>query len=262
MAVTAAFNRATEAEEKDPLVTPEEADLAWRIILMIGAIPAGQTFYWRMSMPETARFTALVEKNVMKATTDMGKVMTDFHLDDSDPLHRSPPPQPPTYSLLSKHFLRHHGRHLFACAAAWFLVDIPHYSSTLFQSHICRHFFPPNEVNAFQDTYNVAKFQAIIAVASTIPGYFATVYAAPDKGWRPGIGMMHALVTLGSVCLAGAVHTYLFTPQTKMRSLEENEVGEVNREGNGNELGMNEVVSSSRPSSPLSVQPLIRQSPE
>ena len=34
---------------------PNEADIAWRLILMLGAIPAGLTFYWRMSMPETAR---------------------------------------------------------------------------------------------------------------------------------------------------------------------------------------------------------------
>ncbi|KAK9270605.1 hypothetical protein L1049_026187 [Liquidambar formosana] len=34
--------------------TPAEADLVWRIILMLGAIPAGMTFYWRMTMPETA----------------------------------------------------------------------------------------------------------------------------------------------------------------------------------------------------------------
>lgn len=34
---------------------PSEADVAWRLILMIGALPAALTFYWRMLMPETAR---------------------------------------------------------------------------------------------------------------------------------------------------------------------------------------------------------------
>ena len=34
---------------------PPLSDLAWRIILMIGAIPASMTYYWRMKMPETAR---------------------------------------------------------------------------------------------------------------------------------------------------------------------------------------------------------------
>ncbi|KAJ9553831.1 hypothetical protein OSB04_017876 [Centaurea solstitialis] len=90
---------------------PPVSDLAWRIILMIGAIPASMTYYWRMKMPETAGpskpglkpvswsschdtlptpicvakveifstadslFTALVEKNTLQAAKDMEKVM-------------------------------------------------------------------------------------------------------------------------------------------------------------------------------------------
>ena len=55
MAVAAAFDRYTG--RRAPLDdTPEAADLAWRIILMIGAVPAAVTFYWRMAMPETARY--------------------------------------------------------------------------------------------------------------------------------------------------------------------------------------------------------------
>jgi len=34
---------------------PPEADVAWRLILMIGSVPAALTYYWRMMMPETAR---------------------------------------------------------------------------------------------------------------------------------------------------------------------------------------------------------------
>uniref|UniRef100_J3MQQ6 Major facilitator superfamily (MFS) profile domain-containing protein n=1 Tax=Oryza brachyantha TaxID=4533 RepID=J3MQQ6_ORYBR len=52
MAVAAAFDHYTGYPA--PLDTPESADLAWRIILMAGAVPAAVTYYWRMSMPETA----------------------------------------------------------------------------------------------------------------------------------------------------------------------------------------------------------------
>lgn len=55
MVVCAVFNRASHFPAPPDHHTPEAADLAWRIILMIGAIPAGLTFYWRMSMPETPR---------------------------------------------------------------------------------------------------------------------------------------------------------------------------------------------------------------
>jgi len=35
--------------------TPRGVDIAWRLILMLGAVPAALTYYWRMMMPETAR---------------------------------------------------------------------------------------------------------------------------------------------------------------------------------------------------------------
>lgn len=53
MVVCAIFNRVSHPSAKDP--TPKEADVAWRLILMLGAVPAAITFYWRMKMPETAR---------------------------------------------------------------------------------------------------------------------------------------------------------------------------------------------------------------
>ncbi|CAA3001477.1 probable inorganic phosphate transporter 1-9 [Olea europaea subsp. europaea] len=174
MIVCAIFNRASNYPAPDH--TPESADLAWRLILMIGAVPAGLTYYWRMMMPETARYTALVERNVIQATKDMQKVLEVSlrQIAEEESL-----PNPPSYSLFSKEFLRRHGRDLFSCAANWFLVDVVFYSSNLFQSKIYEdgHYLrPKGKVNAFEDAFQLAKLQAIIAICSTIPGYFATVY--------------------------------------------------------------------------------------
>ncbi|KAM0941532.1 putative sugar transporter, major facilitator superfamily, MFS transporter superfamily [Dioscorea sansibarensis] len=193
MAVTSAFYQATKNSHSP---NPNSIDLAWRLILMIGALPASLTFYWRMTMPETARYTALVEQNVPKATDDvrdLGNLDLPIIDENTELQDRKPltllAAQPP-YGLFSNQFLRDHGRHLFACAAAWLIVDIPFYSSTLFQSHIYHAWEKPKvnaipeEVNVFQEVYNVAKFQAIIAVCSTIPGYWAAVYSIDRIGRR------------------------------------------------------------------------------
>uniref|UniRef100_A0A3Q7J0V2 Major facilitator superfamily (MFS) profile domain-containing protein n=1 Tax=Solanum lycopersicum TaxID=4081 RepID=A0A3Q7J0V2_SOLLC len=45
--------------------------VAWRIILMAGSFPALLTYYRRMKMPKTARYTALVSKNVKQAIAGM-----------------------------------------------------------------------------------------------------------------------------------------------------------------------------------------------
>nr|AGT15889.1 hypothetical protein SHCRBa_004_O05_F_250 [Saccharum hybrid cultivar R570] len=60
----------------DPAASrPPQADFVWRIILMLGALPAALTYYWRTKMLETARYTALVAKNAKQAAADMSKVL-------------------------------------------------------------------------------------------------------------------------------------------------------------------------------------------
>ncbi|KAK8945893.1 Inorganic phosphate transporter 1-4 [Platanthera guangdongensis] len=45
------------------------------MILMFGSISAAMTYYSRMNMPETTRYTALVAKNAKQAAKDMSKVL-------------------------------------------------------------------------------------------------------------------------------------------------------------------------------------------
>ncbi|KAK8966513.1 putative inorganic phosphate transporter 1-3 [Platanthera guangdongensis] len=45
------------------------------MILMFGSIPAAMTYYSRMKMPKTARYTALIAKNGKQAAQDMSKVL-------------------------------------------------------------------------------------------------------------------------------------------------------------------------------------------
>ncbi|KAL0016741.1 hypothetical protein SO802_003810 [Lithocarpus litseifolius] len=183
MVVCAIFNRAANGAPKDR--TPKEADIAWRLILMLGAIPAGLTFYWRMKMPETPRYTALVEQNIIQAVMDMEKVMeVPMSQIVEDKLL---PPSPLPYPLLSKQFFRLHGRDLLSCSFTWFLVDIVFYSSNFFQSRI--YLEENGDKNVYQDVFKAAKLQAIIALCSTIPGYFFSVYFI-DKVGRVKIQMM------------------------------------------------------------------------
>nr|GMD92698.1 probable inorganic phosphate transporter 1-9 [Ipomoea batatas] len=337
MAVCAVFMRAANLS-KESLHTPMSADLAWRIILMLGAVPAGMTYYWRMMMPETARYTALVAKNEVQAAKDMEKVFEDVSVTPvgEDDCEWSSSPtimnsfsnnNDDDYPLFSRKFLfSRHGTHLLACSLSWFLLDVVFYSSNLFQSHIYQHYLGTTTKNAFQEAFDIAKLQAIVAICSTIPGYFFTVYfidrigrvkiqmmgfffmaislfaigipyysfwveekgrnnagfmilygltfffsnfgpntttfivpaelfparfrttchgisgaagklgamigsigffwASHNKkenGYPKGMGMTASLVMLGGVCIAGMICTYLFTPETKGRSLEDNE---------------------------------------
>ncbi|KAG5587547.1 hypothetical protein H5410_047981 [Solanum commersonii] len=134
------------AYQVDPLgSTVPQADYAWRIILMAGSLPALLTYYWRMKMPETARYTALVGKNVKQATADMEKVMqVDIGTDQKE-------------SLLQNLFQKD----IFS-AIGW----IP----------------AAKTMNAIEEVQKIAGAQTLIALCSTMPGYWFTVFVIDRIG--------------------------------------------------------------------------------
>jgi PHS family inorganic phosphate transporter-like MFS transporter len=89
--------------------TQPEADYPWRIMLMLGALPALMTYYWRMKMPETGRYTALIKRNAKQAAADMGSVLELEIQAKQDKLSHFKSAN--SYGLMSKEFVRRHGRH-------------------------------------------------------------------------------------------------------------------------------------------------------
>uniref|UniRef100_A0A1J3I987 Putative inorganic phosphate transporter 1-9 n=1 Tax=Noccaea caerulescens TaxID=107243 RepID=A0A1J3I987_NOCCA len=201
MVVCVAFKSAGEGSSGNnkaagrETLAPADSDIAWRLILMIGALPAALTFYWRMLMPETARYTALVENNATQAAKDMQRVMSVSMIsqiaeDSSLSETQQQPPSSSSYKLFSRRFLSLHGRDLFAASANWFLVDVVFYTSNLLLSNI---FSSLNEhtksTSVYDSAFEVAKLAAIVAACSTIPGYWFTVYFI-DKIGRVKIQIM------------------------------------------------------------------------
>lgn len=164
--------------EEDPIgSTPPQADFVWRIILMLGAVPAAMTYYWRMKMPETARFTALVEGNTKQATQDMATVL---NVEFQDPAVNIPErTKQEKYGLFSRKFLKKHGLHLLGTTGCWFFLDIAYYSGNLFQKNVLTgvHWLPgAAKMSAIEEVYRISRGQALIALCSTVPGYWVTVF--------------------------------------------------------------------------------------
>lgn len=180
--VSAAFDHANSAptyEENAAASTVPQADYIWRIILMFGAVPAALTFYWRMKMPETARYTALVAKNAKQAAQDMAKVLNVELEAEEEKLEKLAEKPSNTFGLFSRQFLKRHGLHLLGTSTTWFLLDIAFYSNNLFQKDIFSDigWIPPAKtMNAVHEVYRVAKAQTLIALFSTVPGYWFTVF--------------------------------------------------------------------------------------
>ncbi|XP_022761148.1 inorganic phosphate transporter 1-4-like [Durio zibethinus] len=169
--------------------TVPEADYVWRTILMFGALPALLTYYWRMKMPETARYTALVAKNAKQAAADMSKVLQVDLEEEQQKLEQN---KGSDFGLFTTQFLRRHGLHLLGTTSTWFLLDIAFYSQNLFQKDIFSAigWIPKAKtMNALEEVYRIARAQTLIALCSTVPGYWFTV-ALIDKMGRFKIQLM------------------------------------------------------------------------
>jgi MFS transporter, PHS family, inorganic phosphate transporter len=144
---------------------------------MFGSLPAALTFYWRMKMPETARYTALIAHNTKKAAADMSTVLHTEIMEKVEVVE-SNVVGGDTWGLFSRQFVRRHGIHLLATTSTWFFLDIAFYSQNLFQKDIFSKvgWIPSaGTMNAIEEVYRIARAQAIIAMCGTIPGYWFTV---------------------------------------------------------------------------------------
>ncbi|KAK8623794.1 hypothetical protein V6N13_065157 [Hibiscus sabdariffa] len=219
--------------------TVPEADYVWRIILMVGALPALITYYWRTKMPETAQYTALVAKNAKQAAAYMSKVLQVDLESEPEEVEQN---KGNNFGLLSAQFLCRHGLHLLGAASTWFLLDIAFYSQNLFQKDICSAigWIPKaNTMNAIEEVYKIARAQTLIALCSTgsdslssrlrskchgisaasgkagaMVGVFGFLYAAD------AIGVKKSLIILGFINFLGLLFTFL-VPESKGKSLEE-----------------------------------------
>ncbi|KAJ4778687.1 phosphate transporter 1 [Rhynchospora pubera] len=177
--ISSAFRARFDApayQENATASTPAQADYVWRIILMFGAIPALMTYYWRMKMPETARYTALVAKNAKQAASDMSKVLQVEIVEEPDKVEEFT--RDKDFGLFSREFLRRHGMHLLGTTVCWFLLDIAFYSQNLFQKDIFTaiNWIPKaRTMSALEEVFRIARAQTLIALCGTVPGYWFTV---------------------------------------------------------------------------------------
>ncbi|TKW03375.1 hypothetical protein SEVIR_7G020000v4 [Setaria viridis] len=165
--------------------TTSNADFVWRIVLMFGAVPAALTYYWRMKMPETARYTALVTKDVKKAASDMASVLNEDIVPEDEAVNELAPPG--QYGLFSSEFRRRHG-----------LLPTPEEGNN----------------NPFQRMIKTTALHTAIALCGTLPGYFGTVVFVDRIGRVRiqilGFTMMSVLI----ICLA-APYDHYWTKQHK-----------------------------------------------
>jgi MFS transporter, PHS family, inorganic phosphate transporter len=82
-------------------------------------------------------------------------------------------------------FVRQYGIQVLGAGLSWFFLDVGFYSQSLFQKDVFLQvgFIPPaKRMSALRESMVTAKAQALIALGSTIPGYWVTVFTVDILG--------------------------------------------------------------------------------
>ena len=146
------------------LATGVTHDVAWRIMLAFGAIPAASVVYLRRRIKETPRFTMHVQGDA-KSTAEAIKWTTGEIVDLSDSL--SPARNRAKARLSDPRFVKR----LIGTAGTWLLMDVAFYGNGVSSQVILKALF-----GAKATLLHNTVVAALIFLIFAVPGYWVAVF--------------------------------------------------------------------------------------
>ncbi|PNY28300.1 Repressible high-affinity phosphate permease [Tolypocladium capitatum] len=169
-------------------------DKMWRTLIGFGAVPACIALYFRLTIPETPRYTFDVARDVEKAQDDVKAYMAGKHEGDPDAIERITTNRAakdnlevPKASMAD--FFRHYAKLknaklLLGTAGSWFCLDVAFYGLSLNNATILSAigFSTKNTVSVYDYLYKTAIGNLVIVLAGAVPGYWVSVATIDTLG--------------------------------------------------------------------------------
>lgn len=191
-------------------------DKMWRIIIGFGAVPGCIALYYRLTIPETPRYTFDVARDVEKAGEDVQAYIKGNREGEPDEIRRvtamaqtSPALEIPKASWAD--FYHHYsqwryGKVLLGTAGSWFFLDVAYYGLSLNNSIILSAIGYSGGSNVYQIYYRTAVGNLILVCAGAIPGYWVSVALIDTVGRKPIQLMGFTLLTILFIVIGFAYH--------------------------------------------------------
>ncbi|PSR79312.1 major facilitator superfamily domain-containing protein [Coniella lustricola] len=199
--VTVGFKESLESSSKLANCTGVCAiavDKMWRTLIGFGAVPGCIALYYRLTIPETPRYTFDVAKDVEKADQDAkyyvsgkrGEANVDEVARIAAAKNANEQMQIPAAS--PRDFFRHYGKRknamlLAGTALSWFFLDVAYYGLSLNNATILQAigYSTSGAKSTYEILYNTAIGNLIIVLAGAVPGYWVTVATVDTIGRKP-----------------------------------------------------------------------------
>ncbi|KAK4497262.1 hypothetical protein PRZ48_011712 [Zasmidium cellare] len=187
-------------------------DKCWRVIIGMGAVPGCIALYFRLTIPETPRYTFDVSRDVVKGGSDVKAYLSGTAEGVPDEITRvttmrESAPQIEIPKASFGDFFRHigkwkYGRVLLGTASSWFLLDVAFYGVGLNNGTILQAIGYGTGKTAYETLYNTAVGNIILVCAGAIPGYWVTVALVDTIGRKP-IQLMGFTILTILFCIMG-----------------------------------------------------------
>ncbi|KUI60719.1 Repressible high-affinity phosphate permease [Cytospora mali] len=199
--VTLGFKESLETSSKLANCTGDCAvavDKMWRTLIGLGAVPGCIALYYRLTIPETPRYTFDVKRDVEKADEDAkyyvsgkrGEAVVNEVSRLAAQKNAQDAMQVPKASF--KDFMRHYakpknGMLLAGTALSWFFLDVAYYGLSLNNATILSAigYSTSGAKSTYETLYNTAIGNLIIVLAGAVPGYWVTVATVDTIGRKP-----------------------------------------------------------------------------
>ncbi|KAI8979316.1 phosphate:H+ symporter [Mycotypha africana] len=204
---TAAFQNAIKADQT-------QLDYVWRIVIGIGALPGLIALYYRLTIPETPRFTIDVEQKVekgirdAKAFLDKGAAAGDYP--DNVAVARTDASPKASWSDFCSHFATwKNGKVLLGTAYSWFALDVAWYGLGLNNSIILSNIGFGGVSDPYMAVFRVCVGNIIINLLGSVPGYWISVFTIDALGRKTIQIMGFSMLTVMFIILGFAYHKIL-----------------------------------------------------
>ncbi|BGP24740.1 MFS transporter, PHS family, inorganic phosphate transporter [Rhodotorula toruloides] len=198
----------------DPVNYAHHLDFVWRLVIGLGAVPGAVALYFRLTLPETPRFTMDVERNIKQAASDVDAFLqTGGYVQDSTPAVTNIAAPKATLRDFRQYFGQwKNAKVLLGTSWSWFALDVAFYGLGLNSSIILTaigYSAPktgtPQQIR-YYSLYNNAVGNIIITVAGLIPGFWAAFFLIDRVGRRPLQLIGFVLLTVTLCCMGFGYH--------------------------------------------------------
>ncbi|KAK0201497.1 phosphate transporter [Desarmillaria ectypa] len=166
-------------------------DYMWRLLIGIGCVPGVIALYFRLTIPETPRFTMDIERNIQQASADITNALTGKPIRNMDAIIQRADAPKASWSDFIAYFSRwKNAKILIGTAYSWFALDIAFYGLGLNSSIILEAIgFGTPLTSGSQKVYdnlnNISVGNLILSAAGLIPGYWVCFLFIDSWGRKP-----------------------------------------------------------------------------